>query len=1263
MTNGGKDVRLGDDKRPVSIIPSNQQFLYNLKNGEILTDEFGVPLVTEVDEFFINDTTAKRSTSITFASETSSSYNKVVLEAVGVGTANYGVGREIDIENDISNISVLKVDASTVAVGSSVLLTSGSTVPLEEYPFVIVRANTLDASGAGDQGQDNVLYFDDSVGISTVIKVLPGDLVSGFGIAEGTRVSKVYRDRLVLTKNTEDFGSEVSKLVKIQRTEKRRNRADQIWKVAEVFKETSEVSQTLLGIPRAETQLSLFSDVSVYGLDDNIFEFFSFNGGTSPIEWLTRSNKIYGERYTARSQEEVQESAIRLEAFPTPFSFPYPPIFSKIGLYDATRYQQYINFIRLGNDLYNYYDSGAGSGAGYPADWKDQFLDPRFAYIGLGLDGNTTVLYGDSISESFTAIDTWTDTFRRITPVSFITDPVLNETFDLAKINQLNLPNEPGTGWLATDLRPGYSDRNKRYAFLQSRKVFRYQPGRISGFTFGLRSSVEPVPGVLLEWGIKNPTDQYVFQIEAGQLKIIRRSTVPLTGDMLTRSGLTQADQVKKATGDPFDGEEYWTTEITRDKFNGDPLTGNGPSGYLLQPEKVTMYKIEFGWYGAIGARFYAYIPVENGDARWVVIHTLVIENQLGQPCLQDSYFRFIYTLDVFNTAQITQPQFLYKYGASYYIDGGDEGTSQIFSVNSGEKTINAVNPSTLIGVTPKDNLLNNIGTEIPNKKIIIPTTLNVTSDSLSRLDVITCKACPGFGHVLTPGVASTVTGREIEVEFISTNTISAINDSFFSADDVGAKLIAPSLYNAYITEVSDPVGAAGSFETATVKGYGPGRVSTSYGDRPIGGEATLDRVTGVTTTIAIANSNTGVGGTYPHPIRLSNKSNHYFASDFKFTGSDIQINFVNPVSRDSYGKFADFEIGVTNKKPTDIAGETFDTFTSISGDTSTTITPDEMLTLDHSHTFASMNVRGVETGEAYPGNYRSRGDIDFRIPRLPSPAPGVCSKVNISVLSSISVNNVEQVAFQPQPDPNDQTVDVGTFYLLITGTFPSGIDYKLGQVKVVGNTPSNVRYAENPETFTTASGTLKSRIKLTGSLGTFNGAFGIELRPVRLEAQGSPLKQKLFNYNPFPLYLVGRLSDNAKINNISVKEVVGDKQKTISPKLYVKGENAEVTDANAQASKAGIPPTNFDSVSRLSSALVDVQNEQRLRQVGIATRDIIFIGENSTKEVDMSKTFGIDRNVITPDNQNIEATFFVGKKIDSGPSGTISLSLNYKEQ
>ena len=69
MANGGKDVRIGDDKRPVSIIPKNEDNLFNVNNGEILLDEFGTPLLTEVDQIFIPDTTADpRSTSIVFPS-------------------------------------------------------------------------------------------------------------------------------------------------------------------------------------------------------------------------------------------------------------------------------------------------------------------------------------------------------------------------------------------------------------------------------------------------------------------------------------------------------------------------------------------------------------------------------------------------------------------------------------------------------------------------------------------------------------------------------------------------------------------------------------------------------------------------------------------------------------------------------------------------------------------------------------------------------------------------------------------------------------------------------------------------------------------------------------------------------------------------------------------------------------------------------------------------------------------------------------------
>ena len=109
---------------------------------------------------------------------------------------------------------------------------------------------------------------------------------------------------------------------------------------------------------------------------------------------------------------------------------------------------------------------------------------------------------------------------------SGLTDPVTNTDLIFSRVNSLQLSSGP---FGSDDTRPGYSTGFRRFGFLQSRRVFRYQPGRISGFTFGLRSSTEPVSGITLEWGIKNPTDQYLFQINAGQLKIIRRSTIPST--------------------------------------------------------------------------------------------------------------------------------------------------------------------------------------------------------------------------------------------------------------------------------------------------------------------------------------------------------------------------------------------------------------------------------------------------------------------------------------------------------------------------------------------------------------------------------------------------------------------------------------------------------------------------------------------------------------------------------------------------------------
>jgi len=145
-------------------------------------------------------------------------------------------------------------------------------------------------------------------------------------------------------------------------------------------------------------------------------------------------------------------------------------------------------------------------------------------------------------------------------------------------------------------------------------------------------------------------------------------------------------------------------------------------------------------------------------------------------------------------------------------------------------------------------------------------------------------------------------------------------------------------------------------------------------------------------------------------------------------------------------------------------------------------------------------------------------------------------------------------------------------------------------------------------------------------------------------------------------MYLVGKLKDNAKINNISIKEKNGAFQRTTSPKLALtKNSNGSVELNNNKTQNDSSPPTNFQSKERLSSAQIDTQNTQVLRES--VTKDIFYVGENSTKVVDMSKIFGVDRNVITPDNQNIEATFLTAKQLSDGNDKFVQISLNYKEQ
>ena len=135
------------------------------------------------------------------------------------------------------------------------------------------------------------------------------------------------------------------------------------------------------------------------------------------------------------------------------------------------------------------------------------------------------------------------------------------------------------------------------------------------------------------------------------------------------------------------------------------------------------------------------------------------------------------------------------------------------------------------------------------------------------------------------------------------------------------------------------------------------------------------------------------------------------------------------------------------------------------------------------------------------------------------------------------------------------------------------------------------------------------------------------------------------------------------QINSISVKETIGNFSRTISPRFFVApSTNTTITDAGGNATR-GDAPTHYQEKARLSSALVDEQNEQKIRD-GYKVIDTVYVGANTTKQIDMSPIFGADRAVITPDNNNIESTFLIAKRVD-GVNDAVDMeaTLTYKEQ
>jgi hypothetical protein len=399
------------------------------------------------------------------------------------------------------------------------------------------------------------------------------------------------------------------------------------------------------------------------------------------------------------------------------------------------------------------------------------------------------------------------------------------------------------------------------YQILGSKRFFRYQPGRVSAATFGVRTNITTDRTDIKKFGAFDKRDGYYIEVQGGgqtsisekefNMLCVRRSSAfesneagirtpnVTDGDrgtagtdlVIVRAGLTYVhaalfDLSLRGSGNniggnassdstatvaaafftvPNDYRYTYEYRVPRKFFSHDRLDGENRTQYYsdrtpgrssftmsiggtagspnvaygnpstvstvdgdiatrqsvwdIDFSKVTMFKMEYSWYGAVGGHFLAYVPdaTQAGEARWVRMHHIRASNQLTSPSLGNPTLPISYLVQKSTSGNENS---VFKYGASYYIDGGDKGTITARSQsNTADRSVSTA--GTMLLALRTRNTINSIR----NRMQVYPTRLGIGSDGRATVRLIknptSVSATPTFtsAATLSPIEFSTSTG------------------------------------------------------------------------------------------------------------------------------------------------------------------------------------------------------------------------------------------------------------------------------------------------------------------------------------------------------------------------------------------------------------------------------------------------------------------------------------------------------------------------
>lgn len=163
-------------------------------------------------------------------------------------------------------------------------------------------------------------------------------------------------------------------------------------------------------------------------------------------------------------------------------------------------------------------------------------------------------------------------------------------------------------------------------------------------------------------------------QAISGNVYFTRNSHGPITGEFSFNSGTTNLAATFSQFQSGVDGNLVWTYQSG---FSYDALSGSGPSSMTINPQKLNVYEVKYGWLGALPVKF----SVANEVCQeFVPFHVTRWANLNETPHIEDPRFPVAYSV-----ASVGSSTIMNLKGASVYaaVEGANSLKHKMFTFDN----------------------------------------------------------------------------------------------------------------------------------------------------------------------------------------------------------------------------------------------------------------------------------------------------------------------------------------------------------------------------------------------------------------------------------------------------------------------------------------------------------------------------------------------------------------------------------------------------